>query len=169
MGRSAAGTPAQYRFAALSASIDVADVRVDSPRGGLVRVSVLSRIGDGTPSPELLADVSAIVTSDSVRAMCHTVLVVAAEIVIIPVTGTIYLTPTAPDAVFTALPGNLQAAFSVARGLGWNVSQSWIIAQLQQGGVQRVQLSAPASQVQIAPNQCAALGTINLTLAGRDY
>lgn len=169
MGRSAAGTAAQYRFAALSASTDVIDAAVDSPQGGVVRVSVLSAAGDGTPSNDLLEAVAAVVQSDTVRALCHTVQVVPAQIVTVNVTAQVWLTTTAPEAIFDGLPAALRAAFAEVRGLGYNVAPSWVTAKLQTGGVQRVQLSAPASQVVIAPNQCAALGTINLTLAGRDY
>ncbi len=44
-----------------------------------------------------------------------------------------------------------------------------LTAKLQTSGVQRVVLHTPASQVVIAPFQCAALRNINLTLVGRDY
>lgn len=171
MGRSAAGTAAQYRFAALTSSIDVADANVDSPSGGVVRISVLSRLGDGTPSGELMAAVSAVVLSDDVRALCHDVQVVAAEIVQVDVTATIYLTSNAPQSIFESLPTILRAEFEKVRGLGYNVAGSWLSAKLQASGVQRVVMAAPAAgaQIVIAPNQCAAIRNINLTLAGRDY
>jgi phage-related baseplate assembly protein len=169
MGRSAAGTAAQYRFAALSVSTDVADARVDSPAGGNVRISILSASGNGTPSASLVSNVRAVVQGDSVRALCHTVTVVPAEIVTVNVAAQIWLTPTASEAIFTGLEGALRDAFASARGLGYNLAPSWIVAKLQVGGVQRVELTAPTSQTVIAPNQCVALGTITLTLAGRDY
>ncbi len=169
MGRSAAGTAAQYRFAALSASTEVADAAVDSPTGGIVRVSILSTTGNGTPNSTLLSAVSAVVQSDSVRALCHTVVVVPAEIVPVNVAAQIWLTTSAPSAIFAGLPDVLRDEFAAVRGLGYNVAPSWVIAKLQAGGVQRVQLTAPTTQTVIAPNQCAVLGTINLTLAGRDY
>lgn len=169
MGRSAAGTAAQYRFAALSASVDVADAAVDSPLGGLVRVSVLSRLGDGTPSTELLTAVTDVVTSQSVRALCHTVSVAGAAIVQVDVTATVYLTPTAPQAVFDGLAEALREEFAAVRGLGYNVAPSWIVSKLQAPGVQRVEGLALSPQVSIGPSQCAALRNINLTLGGRDY
>lgn len=169
MGRSAAGTAAQYRFAALSASTEVADAAVDSPQGGIVRVSVLSAAGDGTPSGALVSAVAAVVQSDTVRALCHTVVVAPAEIVVVDVAAQIWLTRTAPEAIFDGLVQSLRDDFAAARGLGFNVAPSWLVSKLQAGGVQRVQLTAPANQVVIAANQCAALGNINLTLVGRDY
>lgn len=169
MGRSAAGTAAQYRFAALSASTDVVGVQVDSPKGGVVRVSILSGIGDGTPTPELLATVTSVVASDSVRALNDTLMVVGAEIVPVDITANVYLTRNAPEAVFTGLSNLLRAEFLKVRSLGYNVAPSWITSKLQTGGVQRIDLSAPASQIAIGPTQCASIRNINLTLAGRDY
>ena len=169
MGRSAAGTKAQYRFAALSASGEVLDAAVDSPEGGIVRISIMSAVGNGTPSAALVAAVESVVHSDTVYALCHTVVVVPAEIVVVGVTADIWLTNTAQQAVFDGLEALLREEFAEARALGWNLTPSWITSKLQTGGVQRVELTAPASQVVISPNQCAALGTINLRLAGRDY
>lgn len=169
MGRSAAGTKAQYRFAALSASGEVLDAAVDSPEGGIVRVSIMSAVGDGTPSPALLAAVESVVRSDTVYALCHTVIVEGAQIVPVAVSARIWLTTTAQMAVFDGLAGLLRQEFAEARKLGWNLTPSWITAKLQTSGVQRVELITPAEQVVITPNQCAALGAINLTYAGRDY
>lgn len=169
MSRSAAGTEAQYRFAALSASTDVADAAVDSPKGGEVRVSVLSALGDGTPSADLLAAVEAVVQSKSVRALNDTVSVVGAEIIPFDVNATIYLTPTAPSAVFDGLPNLLRAEYLKVRALGYNVAGSWLISKLQAGGVQRVEGIDAGSQIVVAPYQFAPMRNVNLTLAGRDY
>lgn len=167
--KSAAGTIARYKFYALSASVDVLDANVDSPSGGHVRISVLSRFGDGTASDELLNIVRAVVISDDVYALCHTVTVVSAEIVNVNVSANVYLTPTANPAIFDGLPDVLRSAFSIVRSLGYNVAPSWIISRLQVGGVQRIEGMMLSPQTVIAPNQCAKLNNINLVLAGRDY
>lgn len=171
MGRSAAGTAAQYRYAALSASIDVAEVAVDSPVGGVVRVTVLSRIGDGTPSDELLALVADTVANPSVRALCHSVLVVGAQIVPFDVTAQIWLTPTASINVFNGLEARLRDEFDQVASLGYNPTGSWISSKLQIGGVHRVSMTdpLPGGQIAIGKTQCAALRNVNLVLAGRDY
>lgn len=169
MSRSAAGTRSQYRFAALSASLDVADCEVDSPAGGFVRVSVLSVSGDGTPSAALLAEVGAVVQSDSVRALNDTVLVVAAQVLPFDIEAEIWLTPTAPQAIFEGLPDAVRAEFAQVRKLGFNIAPSWVTARLQQPGVQRVRLTSPTVQLIVEPYQCSALRNVNLILAGRDY
>lgn len=166
--KSAAGSAAQYELAAMSVSLDVKAAYAFSPSGGHVTVAILAEAGDGAPSSDLLAAVSAVVTARDVSALCHTVVVVGAEIVQVDVSGSVWLNKSAPDAVFAGLPGVLRAEFEAVRALGYNVAASWITSKLQQSGVQRVQLVAPASQVAIAPNQCAVLRNIDLTLAGRD-
>lgn len=169
MGRSAAGTKAQYKFAALSASVDVADVNVGSPIGGVVRVSVLSRIGDGTPTQELMEQVTAVINQDDVRALCHNIQVVPAELVEFDVIGQVWLTPTAPETVFAALPSRLEAAHAAQVGLGFNIPQSWLMKTLQVSGVQRIELSSPSAQVNVLDYQRAVIRDIDLVLAGRDY
>jgi phage-related baseplate assembly protein len=88
--------------------------------------------------------------------------------VTVPVTAQVYLYPDTPVSVFNNLQATLQAAFAAQSGLGWDVTPSWLIAQLHQSGVQRVVLQAPSAVVVCGSNQAPALGAITLTMAGRD-
>lgn len=164
MGSSAAGTAAWYRYHALTASALVTDVAVDSPAGGVVRVSVLSSEGDGTPSAETIQAVRDVVGSDAVRALCHEVQVVPVEIVTVNVVANI---KTLPSSSITDLEAGLRAAFNQARGLGWDVTTSWLVARLQAVGVYSVELTAPAANVVASPFQCATLGSITLNFVGQ--
>ena len=65
-GYSVAGPEGAYIFHALSADPDVLDASATSPTPGEVVVTVLSRTGDGTAPPELLATVEAAVSADDV-------------------------------------------------------------------------------------------------------
>lgn len=168
MGSSTAGGAAWYRYQALTASPDVRDAAVSSPASGQVQISVLSKLGDGTASPTLLTAVSNVVQSDSVRVITDTVTVVGATITTVPVTAQVYLYPDTPIDVFNQLQANLQTAFTAASGLGWDVTRTWLIAQLHPAGVQRVVLTAPAADVICGPSAAPALGAITLTMAGRD-
>lgn len=168
MGSSTAGGRSWYRYQALSASTTIADVEVDSPAPGEVRVTVLSSEGDGTADQTLLDAVEAIVNADAVRVITDTVSVVSATITTVDVTASIWLLPDAPSAVFDALEATLRAEFAAAAGLGWDVTLSWLIKTLHQEGVQRVQLSLPTSRVICDPTTAPALGTVSLTYAGRD-
>jgi phage-related baseplate assembly protein len=168
MGSSTAGGAAWYRYQALTASELVKDAAVSSPAPGEVLVNILSTQGNGTASSGLLATVNAVLQSDTVRVITDVVTVASATINTVPVTAQVYLYPDTPIEVFNGLQVSLQAAFTAASGLGWDVTRSWLIAQLHPAGVQRVVLTAPAADVVCGPSQAPALGAITLTMAGRD-
>lgn len=168
MGSSTAGGAAWYRFQALSASPLVRDAAVSSPAPGEVMINILSTQGDGTSTTQLLEDVAAVVNSDRVRVITDTVTVAGATILTVPVTAAVYLYPETPIEVFNDLQADLAAAFAAAAGLGWNVTRSWLIAQLHPAGVQRVELASPTADIICGPSQAPALGAVTLTMAGRD-
>lgn len=168
MGSSTAGGSAWYRYQALTASPLVKDAAVSSPNPGEVLINILSTQGNGTPSSALLQAVNDVLQSDSVRVITDVVTVAGATINTVPVTAQVYLYPDTPIEVFNGLQANLTAAFNAASGLGWDVTRSWLIAQLHPAGVQRVVLTAPAADVVCGPSQAPALGAITLTMAGRD-
>jgi phage-related baseplate assembly protein len=168
MGSSTAGGAAWYRYQALSASELVRDAAVSSPAPGEVLVSILSTQGNGTPTSQLLSLVDDRLQDDAVRVITDTVTVAGATIITVPVTAQVYLYPDTPIEVFNNLQASLAAAFTAASGLGWDVTRSWLIAQLHPAGVQRVALTAPAADVVCGPSQAPALGAITLTMAGRD-
>lgn len=168
MGSSTAGGAAWYRYAALSASPLVKDAAVSSPNPGEVLISILSTQGNGTPASGLLTTVNTAIQNDSVRVITDVVTVAGATINTVPVTAQVYLYPDTPIEVFNTLQANLTAAFTAASGLGWDVTRTWLIAQLHPAGVQRVVLTAPAADVVCGPSQAPALGAITLTMAGRD-
>ena len=168
MGSSTAGGAAWYRYQALTASELVKDAAVSSPAPGEVLVNILSTQGNGTASSGLLSTVNAVLQSDSVRVITDVVTVASATINTVPVTAQVYLYPDTPIEVFNGLQASLTAAFAAAAGLGWDVTRSWLIAQLHPAGVQRVVLTAPAADVVCSPSQAPALGAITLTMAGRD-
>lgn len=168
MGSSTAGGTAWYRYQALSASPQVRDAAVTSPAPGEVLVNILSTQGNGTASSTLLEAVDDVLQSDSVRVITDTVTVAGATITTVPVTAEVWLYPETPIDVFNGLSARLSAALAAASGLGWDVTRSWLIAQLHADGVQRVNLTAPAVDVVCGASQAPALGAVTLTMAGRD-
>lgn len=168
MGSSTAGGAAWYRAAALTSSPLVRDAAVSSPGPGQVLVSILSSQGDGTPSTQLLNTVNTALQADDVRVITDTLTVAGATIMTVPVTAQVYLYPETPIEVFNGLQARLATAFAETSGLGWDVTRSWLIAQLHPAGVQRVVLTAPAADVVCGASQAPALGAITLTMAGRD-
>lgn len=168
MGFANAGGAAHYRYWALSASPEVADVAVDSPGPGRVRISVLPT-GHSDTVPEALLDaVRATVLRDDVRVLTDTVEVVPVSLVPVTVAAQIWLYPDTPMAVFDGLTSRLTRELAQAAVLGWDLTQSWLIGQLQQPGVHKVELSEPATDIRIHSTQAVRLTDVQLTFAGRD-
>ena len=168
MGFANAGGAAHYRYWALSASPEVADVAVDSPGPGRVRISVLPT-GPSDTVPEALLDaVRATVLRDDVRVLTDTVEVVPVSLVPVAVSAQIWLDPDTPMAVFDGLTSRLTRELAQAAVLGWDLTRSWLIGQLQQPGIHKVALNEPATDIRIHSTQAVRLTDVQLTFAGRD-
>ena len=168
MGFANAGGAAHYRYWALSASPEVADVAVDSPGPGRVRISVLPT-GHSDTVPEALLDaVRATVLRDDVRVLTDTVEVVPVSLVPVTVSAQIWLYPDTPMAVFDGLAQRLTQALAKEAVLGWDLTRSWLIGQLQQAGVHKVELISPDADIRIHSTQAVRLTDVQLTFAGRD-
>jgi phage-related baseplate assembly protein len=167
-GWSNAGGAAHYRYWALTSDERVSDAAVSSPSAGIVRIAVLSAEGDGGASDELLASVRATVLRDDIRVLTDTVDVVSASIVPVDVTATVYLYPDTPAEVIEQLRADFPVRFAAARGLGWDLTRSWVSAQLHPSGVQRVELASPSGDTIIDDEQCVALGATEIIFGGRD-
>ncbi len=168
MGFANAGGAAHYRYWALSASPEVADVAVDSPAPGRVRISVLPTGHSDTVPEALLETVRATVLRDDVRVLTDTVEVVPVRLVPVTVSAQIWLYPDTPMAVFEALAQRLTRELAQAAVLGWDLTQSWLIAQLQQPGIHKVALIHPDADIRIHSTQAVRLTDVQLTFAGRD-
>lgn len=177
-GSSSAGPDDWWRYHAMTADERVEDVAITRihfpiPEPGQVRgkitVSVLAQTPDGIPSEEILANVRARLLSTAVRGVTTEVEVVSATSKSLDIAAKIWLLPSSTDAVFASLEATLRSAFAKTRALGWDVTPSWIIAQLQQPGVHRVELLSPTLPVVSAPSEAAKLNSITLTLQGRSF
>ena len=168
MGFANAGGAAHYRYWALSASPEVADVAVDSPGPGRVRISVLPTGHSDTVPEVLLETVRATVLRDDVRVLTDTVEVVPVSLVPVTVTAQIWLYPDTPMAVFEALAQRLSQALAKEAVLGWDLTRSWLIGQLQQPGVHKVALISPDADIRIHSTQAVRLTDVQLTFTGRD-
>lgn len=175
VGFANAGGAAHYRYWALSSSPEVADVEVDSPQPGRVRISVLAKNegtdegkGEGGTVPLAVLDaVKAVVLRDDIRVLTDTVDVVPAELLPVFVQARIWLYPDAPLETLSAIRAVFASAMAGSAGLGWDLTRSWIIAQLQRAGVHKVELLSPISDITVVANQAVRLTTLNLEFAGR--
>ncbi len=166
---SVAGPASAYVYHALSADGDVLDASAISPRPGEVTVSVLSRIGNGTASLDLLAAVRDLLAGDEVRPLTDRVTVQSAELVPFNVVAQLTLYP-GPDAqlILATATTALDQLIASSRRLGRNISRSAIIAALHVGGVQNVNLVEPFGDLSVDPTEVANVGTIEVTIAGFD-
>lgn len=172
IGFANAGGAAHYRYWALSASPEVADVEVDSPEPGRVRISVLAKEGDhaddSTVPITVLTAVRAVVLRDDIRVLTDTVEVVPAELIPVTVAARIWLYPDTPMAAFDAIGAGFKEALAAQSGLGWDLTPSWVIGELQRPGVHKVELHSPTTDIRANANQAVRLMNLNLEFAGRD-
>ena len=168
IGFANAGGAAHYRYWALSASPDVADVAVDSQQPGRVRISVLAKEEDDSVTEAVLEAVRAVVLQDDIRVLTDTVEVVAAELMPVTVSARVWLYPDTPIEMVKAIADVFASTFAAHAGLGWDLTRSWIIGELQRPGVHKVELLSPTTDMRANANQAVRLMHLNLEFAGRD-
>lgn len=168
-GFSTAGPRGSYIFWGLSASPDVKDIGVDSPVPGEVVITVLSRLGDGTPDAALISAVDATLNDEDVRPLTDLVTVQAATILPYEVEATLTLY-SGPDEslVVKAAQEVVEVYVSDHHRLGHDITISGLHAALHQAGVQNVDLSQPAAHIEVEDHQAAYCTGITLTVGGRD-
>lgn len=168
IGFANAGGAAHYRYWALSASPEVADVEVDSPEPGRVRISVLAKGEEQTVSNAVLDAVRAVVLRDDIRVLTDTIEVVPAELMPVMVHARLWLYPDAPLETVAAIQAVFASTLAACAGLGWDLTRSWIVGQLQRAGVHKVKLLSPTADIRVAANQAVRLLSLNLEFAGRE-
>lgn len=168
IGFANAGGAAHYRYWALSASPEVADVEVDSPEPGRVRISVLAKGEEQTVSNAVLDAVRAVVLRDDIRVLTDTIEVVPAELITVTVHARLWLYPDAPMETLSAIEAVFAFTLAACAGLGWDLTRSWIVGQLQRAGVHKVELLSPTTDIRVAANQAVRLLILNLDFAGRE-
>lgn len=165
-GLTVAGSHGSYIFHALGADADVLDAMPITIAPGIVRVYVLSRLGDGTAGPELLQKVLDALSPDDVRPMNDTVEVASAEVLRFAIKGQLRLYPgpasaTALERAETALATYLASC----RRLGYDVADSGTNGALHVQGVQKVVLESPEDDVVVQPHQVAYCTGVDIQLA----
>ncbi|WP_224557169.1 baseplate assembly protein [Pectobacterium versatile] len=168
-GLSVAGSVGAYQYHGRSADGRVADVSVISPSPASVTVSVLSREGDGSASPELVAIVAAALNGEDVRPVADRVTVQSAAIVPYEIAATLYLyrSPEA-EPVRAAAEQKLKTYISAQHRLGRDIRRSAIYAALHVEGVQRVELTTPAADIVLTAAQASYCSGYRLGVGGAD-
>jgi len=168
-GMSVAGPTGAYEYHAASASGLVADASAISPAPAEVIVTILSRDGDGTASPALLATVSAALNDDEVRPVADRVTVQSAKIVNYQIEATVFVYPgPAIEPILADAQKRLLAYINEMRRLGRDIRRSAIYAALTTQGVQRVELASPSGDVVLDKTQAANCTAYTITSGGSD-
>jgi len=168
-GLSVAGPAASYEFHAKSADGRVADVSATSPSPAVVVITVLSRIGNGRATDDLLTVVSDALNDESVRPLADRVSVRSAAIVPYTVEAALYLYP-GPEAepILAASKARLQSYIASQSRLGRDIRRSAIYAALHVEGVQRVELASPLADVVLDKTQAGWCEEWSVTNGGTD-
>ncbi|MDO5606695.1 MAG: baseplate J/gp47 family protein, partial [Paracoccus sp. (in: a-proteobacteria)] len=165
-GFSVAGPRGAYEYHARSASADVADVAVDSPEPGKVRVTVMARTGDGAADATLLDEVRAALNDERVRPLCDTVSVRSASVTSYTIQAALSIAPGPDAGVVLERARAAAAAYAEnTRRIGTAVTISGLHAALHGPGVQRVALTRPTAEVDPGPGGVAHCTNITVVAA----
>lgn len=166
-GFSVAGPEGAYIYHARSADGDVLDASATSPAPGEVLVTILSRLGDGTASPELIAKVTAHVSPETVRPLGDKVTVQSATILPYRIVAQL-TTYSGPDdsIVLAEARRRVEAYRERQRRLGLDVTRSGLFAALHVEGVQNVHLAQPADDIIVDRTKAAFCTDIDVSYVG---
>ncbi|QEK90179.1 baseplate assembly protein [Wolbachia endosymbiont of Chrysomya megacephala] len=160
-GWSTGGSKEYYKYHALSADSRVKDALVESTIPGKVQISILSTqlSTTGIALEELLKIVKKQVTRDDIRVLTDTVKVIGCNIMEIDIHSRMSISPVISK---EEIKKQFIKKFEASKRLGWNVTRSWIIANLFVEGVENVELIEPREDVVVLGNECAVLGYVKL-------
>ncbi len=134
---------------------------------GQVVVNILSREGDGTASPALIASVEAALSEEDVRPLTDQVTVQSTVIVDYAIEAEIWTFAGPDSAVVMAEAQTRIDAWVVAnRRNGRDITRAGINAALFAGGVQNINLIAPAVDLLLDDSQAGNCTGITLSWAG---
>lgn len=168
-GLSVAGPRSAYIFHTLSAHAEVADVTVTSPSPAQVTVTVLSHIGQGVPSDDVLQAVRNRLNDEDIRPIADRVTVEKAVIHPYQIHARLHLfrgpeyEPSKQQA-----EKNLNDYVQNRRRLGRDITLSGIYAALQVEGIQRVELLDPRQDIILPSNKAGFCSQIRLETAISD-
>lgn len=166
-GYTTAGSTGSYIFHGLSADGNVRDIQPISPAPTQVTVYVLSRLGTGLASAELLQTVTAALNAEKVRPLTDKVTVLSANIVDYRVEAelTLYDGPDS-DVVLSAAYAAVEDYAASVKRIGYDVALSGLFQALHQAGVQSVKLLQPTASVILGDGEASNLTGVSLKVVG---
>lgn len=168
--RSPGGSAFWYAAAAKRADVRIRDVAVFREEFlPIIHIAILSGLNGGIPDQAMLDAVTAEVSSDRVRLVNDRLVVEAAVGTVVNIAADVWLLPDTPMSVFDGLEQRLREAWTKETGIGFDLERSWIEARLHAIGVKKVVVKEPTSTVIVPSGTAIAIGSITLTMKGRDF
>lgn len=166
-GYSVAGPEGAYISHALNTDGRVLDATATSPAPCQVVVTVLSRIGDGTPTQDLIDKVTLALQADNVRPLTDQVIVQGAEVLPYQVSATLKFFAGPDRAVALAEAQKRTAAYAdEMHRLGMEITLDGLYAAMRAPGVQKVILDSPLASISVSKEQAAYCTSIELIDGG---
>lgn len=166
-GYQATGTEAHYKTVGLASHSEAKDLSFITPTKGQLRVSVLSSIGDGTPSPELLAAVQGALASS--KRLTDELIIQGPTVETYEIVAQIYCYGNVDtEKVRSASAAAAQAYADARHFLDNDVTVSGLDAALHQPGVQRVVIISPPGALAVDKDHVAFCTGVTVTYEGND-
>ena len=163
-GYSTAGPLKAYRYHALSAHPDIKDVWVDSPTPGVIRVTVLSRLGTGVPTAAMLTAVGNVLNADDIRPLNDTVHIEPAYAIPWQLQARLHFASGAATEPVMAAAQEAAARYAKAQHrLNTPLSRNMVIVALGVPGVSDVELLTPLEDLPAALQGATCCTGIHLT------
>lgn len=165
---SVAGPELAYVYWAKTASQKIADVVVDSPEEGVVKVVVLMEDGQ-LPTDKDIAAVEEVLSKSDVRPLTDKVIVSSPEVVEYEAVAEYWISKS-NETIASIIRSQVEEAFQEyldwqRSKLGRDVDLSELIARLKQAGASRVSINS-TMYIEVAKNQVAKETVANLTYRG---
>lgn len=166
---SCAGPAGAYVSHARDAHPSIADVKVDSPTPGQVRVTLLARGGDGLATPQAIAAVTAALNAETVRPLTDQVVVQSVVVVPFNVSAEL-IVQSGPDAelIRSTAVARLNAYTAERFRIGRDITRAGLIAALMAPGVVNVVLDDPFTDVEVGPIGAPYMASATINVGGVD-
>ena len=143
------------------------DAPAPTPAPCQVVVTVHSRIGDGTPTQDLIDKVTLALQADNVRPLTDQVIVQGAEVLPYQVSATLKFFAGPDRAVALAEAQKRTAAYAdEMHRLGMEITLDGLYAAMRAPGVQKVILDSPLASISVSKEQAAYCTSIELIDGG---
>jgi phage-related baseplate assembly protein len=164
------GPEGAYAYWAQTANSDISDVSVTSPTAGSVLITVLME-GGTLPTSDILAEVLAICSADTVRPLTDNVTAAAPTVVTYNINATYYIDPS-NAAMATTVQSNVAAAVAAYQAwqcatLGQDVNPSQLIYMMMAAGAKNVNVTSPTFTA-LTDTEVAQVGTVSVNYGGTD-